>query len=538
MKKQQGNPQNAWVLQDTHFSDLLGYVYKKYYGEIWLFNNDLYVLRHDNLFQEVYKNVIDHPVLRPRIQSLKFVLEEELYNEFTDPKSATYQNLCRLSPERIRSIYIANLKDCGLNEIEDENNNLGNDPWIFYTVKGSLVSARSGADDGLVFLRSKQYPFSLKTQPHQPVLAVCWHVEDHSPETRLIRTRIQNRFDAWFTTLSHFKSLEPTLDDSGNVHGLDLLKPRTKKEISRLWENADLTPTHHPRLESKIITADIGIITALEEEAKSIADKLDHCEIFPGADQTYRIGYYPTRTGQVKTIVLCTPPNMGNVNSSLATYSLIKEFKPDVVFLVGIAGGKESEKQSGDKEPDINGTENSEIPPKVNVGDVVVARFIAPYEYEKIEAKQKGGKMVRASKHESRDKPCTGTLVQVAEILKTEWNSARDPNRIPNRPEGSDAKRNWAGVHVDTVASGSKVIADEFIQEEINNKQVWSRKIVALEMEGEGFAEAAMKTHTDFILVKGISDMANIKKRDDAWRRYASNAASQFVFDMIDRLEG
>lgn len=65
-------------------------------------------------------------------------------------------------------------------------------------------------------------------------------------------------------------------------------------------------------------------------------------------------------------------------------------------------------------------------------------------------------------------------------------------------------------------------------------KSLGKRKIVAVEMEGEGVAAFCSQHKIPFIMIKGISDFADAKK-SDLYAKFSSEAAAGFLFDLLKR---
>jgi len=101
--------------------------------------------------------------------------------------------------------------------------------------------------------------------------------------------------------------------------------------------------------------------------------------------------------------------------------------------------------------------------------------------------------------------------------------SWKDFANVP-RPDGTSGEPH---IHFGVIASGEKVVADEAVRDEIASGH---RKIKAIEMEGYGFGRAIWQSfdRVRHLVIKSISDRANINK-DDEWRQYAATCAASFA---------
>jgi nucleoside phosphorylase/tetratricopeptide (TPR) repeat protein len=250
------------------------------------------------------------------------------------------------------------------------------------------------------------------------------------------------------------------------------------------------------------VKADIGIVTALQVERDAILARLEEYTIeHDDSDPaTYFCGYISVADNDRRyRVVLVMLLGMGNNEASLSTQRMIERYQPKYVFVVGIAGG---------------------VKGKVELGDVVVAEFIHYYELAKLTDE--------GSENRVKQLPSDRLL----------YGRSRNPelanwsNSIVKLRPGKGKKRNQLPkVHHGPIASGEKVIAN---QSDIDDLVSQCPKLLAVEMEGYGVAHAASNRNPSpgFLEVRGISDLADVKK-DDKWRSYAADAAAAFVISLI-----
>lgn len=187
---------------------------------------------------------------------------------------------------------------------------------------------------------------------------------------------------------------------------------------------------------------------------------------------------------------------MGPINAAVTTSAALTALRPKRVLLVGICAG---------------------IADDVRLGDICVSDQVVDYDLGK----------VRDGKYTPRWRtfPSDADLVRAARnFTDPSWASTI----VTPRPDadGSDPQ-----VHVGTVLSGSKIVADLTMVDALQS--VWTQA-VGLEMEGGGSAAAAHEhaTHPSFILIKGVCDRATAEKNDD-WQEYAADAAGRYAISLI-----
>lgn len=81
------------------------------------------------------------------------------------------------------------------------------------------------------------------------------------------------------------------------------------------------------------------------------------------------------------------------------------------------------------------------------------------------------------------------------------------------------------------IASANIVVKDEKLREEIRDKH----KVLAIEMEGSGIADASVDNQAGFTVVRGVCDYVDSKK-NDAWHGYASLSAAAYTYELIKHL--
>jgi nucleoside phosphorylase len=268
---------------------------------------------------------------------------------------------------------------------------------------------------------------------------------------------------------------------------------------------------------------DFGIITGLTEEFEVLRKLFPPFkELSRDADIWYRTRV-EARNGANYEIVAAFQKDMNSLNAQQLTLSLIKRWEPAYIILLGIAGSFHEE---------------------VELGDVIVSQQIFYYDL---------GKAIRDGiQYRPEGYPCSTVLIrQAAAFLFDEafgtWRKAAGDSAAQKARQFTkdDQAAHRAAllahspkIHFGTVASGSLVIANKKKQRELLSLH---GKILGTEMEGAGVLHAtfAQELPTPAILIKGISDAADMNKaREDAkqyWRDLAKENSVRLVLELIRR---
>lgn len=241
----------------------------------------------------------------------------------------------------------------------------------------------------------------------------------------------------------------------------------------------------------------IGIITVLPEETQAVINQLNLVELDTAfGSRTFYVGELDGKQTCHK-VILTQQLSQGQESVIPAYYDLIHKFSPDIIFLVGIAGGIHNDADYCD----------------VVIGDEVVG-------YDKQKDTPDGIKR-RGTSHRlsAKLKPIIQSLQQ--SLFSNPLSSA------------DNSKHEIIRVYNENIASGSAVIANELskITEWIHQ---YNDKIFAVEMEAYGFSTAFYESELSdsssicgAVIIRGISDLADTKKKKTENYRYpaACNAA-------------
>ncbi|RSN52643.1 hypothetical protein DMH01_41465 [Amycolatopsis sp. WAC 04182] len=238
------------------------------------------------------------------------------------------------------------------------------------------------------------------------------------------------------------------------------------------------------------------ICTAIDLEYEAgRAHLIEPIEIHRERGTVYEVGTFPTVRGHWRVVLVRTGP--GNSVAGVALERAIATFAPQVVFFVGVAGGRKD----------------------VALGDVVVGDVI--YDYES--GKDAGNGFLPRIKTNAP----SHALVQLAGFVarRGRWQQRIRPGcpkRIPT-------------AVVKPIATGGKVVASSgsAIAKLLDQN---CGDAVAVEMEGNGFLHGAyVNNRVDALVVRGISDLLSGKTEnaDARWQPVAAAHAAAFAYELL-----
>lgn len=260
---------------------------------------------------------------------------------------------------------------------------------------------------------------------------------------------------------------------------------------------------------------DIAIITALPHPELEAVLKLNGGKWEEVKIENDFIQYFKTtfsENGRIKTVIAATADQMGMTASSHLATKMILYFKPQYLFMAGIAAGIEGR--------------------GLGFGDILVAEQSWDYG---------SGKMVereRKSETEPADiyfEPDTRDI-QLSADLKAKINTfkltkATILDQIQNAWQG-DTPQTKLQLHLGPIGSGSYVISSDSTLKDI---KVHHRKLLGVEMETFGVYYAASHSPepvTKAISIKSVSDYGDGKK-NDKYQKYAAYTSAQFIYHFI-----
>jgi adenosylhomocysteine nucleosidase len=254
--------------------------------------------------------------------------------------------------------------------------------------------------------------------------------------------------------------------------------------------------------------ADIGIITTLSEETQAMAKVLAaagelreraHDGGFRCTEADIEIGHRRLRT------VLTQADSPGQRPTVIAFERLRRTYAPEIIALVGIAGG---------------------IHPALRLGDVVVAHEVIYYDLRK----EKNGETLRRG----QARPIPGTMRRAVNHF---FSREGEPWKTHiGHPDGSVRE---CSVLPGPIGSGEAVVADRNsrIRQYVSD---FNDKVLCLETEAGGLAEAFHQMAggpdvSGWLVVRGISDLADADKAD-TYHNIASRHAAVVLLRILPDL--
>jgi nucleoside phosphorylase len=486
------NPQ-AWLVETTELDTFLDLAYSDHYGEIWLFNNDLEVIRGEDTFRELYLERIAGR-LKNNIDAVKILIRPDQASAFFGPNPDSklinkFRQIATMPDgvKRLSTFYFG-----VANDVKIPGNFGANPPrentWVFYTHRGHL-----DLNSGVVMVRNAQFPFA---GPEHRIVVV-WLLRDQ----QVLQKRLKEVFQSYFHNTDIFswmkvKSTEPF--DFELVKGTE--SPETKsRRLLREDQNAPTPLSLRDRV-------DVAIVAALPEEMAALEKILGgETRPTPLPRDSYRYVLFKSKNGW-RTVLLATLNSQGGVPAAAITWDLLEKWKPNHVILVGVAGGDPRETTQ-------------------RLGDVVIGEIVLGYELAKV----KGKKVLSRPRTYEPDLALRNAAGKACKHWPKTFKDLK-------RPEGHKAS---CKVHLMAIGSGSKLVAGSGFFKFLGNLH---EKIHATEMEGDGVGYACDQhpIGAHMLVVKGIMDRSDGASRAselrDEWKRYAAVTAAQFVRDVLEHL--
>lgn len=274
-----------------------------------------------------------------------------------------------------------------------------------------------------------------------------------------------------------------------------------------------MVPNAYPAPRGRIGRAQVAVLTVIEEEFDAVSEALGICANIPGTPYFVR----SAADGPDWDVVLSQCPDRSNVPFRGEAGEVIEDFRPQVLLLVGIAGGI----------CDENGVGRDGISP----GDVLIAEYVDYVDFLKITDE---GTFVR---HYAIDYPSLHLRRVISIPLRKTFNLAAAVAKTP--PQATSPK-----IHIGAIASGEKVMGgvDNRMQQQLLKP---FDKALAIDMESIGIARAVCERRTSFwynpryAIIRGISDLVGPAGNDEmraGWKPFAAHTAAVVAREFIQRL--
>ncbi|MGW1789382.1 5'-methylthioadenosine/S-adenosylhomocysteine nucleosidase family protein [Streptomyces tubercidicus] len=261
--------------------------------------------------------------------------------------------------------------------------------------------------------------------------------------------------------------------------------------------NNNGTPADEEAADERTATWDIGVVTILSEELRSVVDELKlERQKEPGGLHFYR-GKHITPESTIH-IVATQSQSQGQRSAMAALENLRRHYDPRLWALVGVGGGIHDE--------------------HARIGNVIVSTDIVYYENRKINPR---GNVRRRGEHRQAPAP----VVHAVNAFFTDHGT---PARVHGQLS-THATQEFE-VYPGVIGSGEAVIADREsdIRSYLTN---YHEKVLAVDMEAGGLSQYWQENsihgaiNPGWIVIRGVSDNADEEKGHGYHELAARNAA-------------
>jgi nucleoside phosphorylase len=260
----------------------------------------------------------------------------------------------------------------------------------------------------------------------------------------------------------------------------------------------------------------VGIVTIIEEEFEAVRKVFDLNVNIPGT------GYFVTNDPGARQwdVALVQASDRSNVPVSADVTDFMEDLRPQILILLGVAGGLCKEDNTGRD--------------GIRPGDVLFADQVHYVEFLKIED---GNTRVRSYAVDHPSEPLRKNVC--TPISKTF--RIRDHLDETIQPPAADAP---CKIHVGGIVSAEKVLGD--VRSDIQRKLLEPfDKPLAVDMESIGMARAVCHGrgsfwyHPRYVIVRGISDLVAEEENNEQraqWKTFAAHAAALVAREFVQTL--
>ena len=274
--------------------------------------------------------------------------------------------------------------------------------------------------------------------------------------------------------------------------------------------------------------ADIGILTVIPPELewtrRALGIPLDSRRKARGGRVYYFREVPALFAPKPYRIALTCIGEAGTAECAAAATSLIHEYRPKIVILVGIAAG---------------------IKDQVRIGSVVFSERVWGYEKQAVLT----GRRRRTVSIPRPDAPPLTFMIQqdVTNYISIAGMEQRIDRRFVDLggkyPEASTADdgghrrrakhiADAPSVHFVTVASGNKLLRNPRVLRRLQS--TGHGRIKVGEMEASGLATACHQENVHWLVIRGVSDFGD-KSKSDSFHSFAAQMAAAVVADFVER---
>ena len=226
----------------------------------------------------------------------------------------------------------------------------------------------------------------------------------------------------------------------------------------------------------------IGIIFAMDEEIDSFKNNI----VIDNEYDIFDLHFFEGNYNNIDCILVTS--GVGKVNAARTTQILIDNYKVDLIFNVGVAGG-------------VNNS--------LSVGDIVIGKKMVQHDFD-----------ITAFNHEKGYIPKVGVYIDADDYLIN----------LAERVNDNGDYHTFTGV----IASG-----DIFCTEEAMSMKI-AKKFDALcvEMEGASIAQVCYLSHIPFLVIRCISDIPNNQNvmTYEEFLEISSKRVADFLIKILKKL--
>lgn len=271
-------------------------------------------------------------------------------------------------------------------------------------------------------------------------------------------------------------------------------------------------------LDANVVPMTVGLVVALPQEMNEIQRAFR-----PEGERTSRLGdkfYHCVHQQHPKIEVwMAQMHDMGLLAAAHSTNQLIRELQPDLLVLCGIAGRLDEDLQLGDV---VIPRSVTHYMAKSKVEDTTTNGFTFQFEGDRYQ--------VDAALHAQ----VLHLVQQMISRNAPELSRQQIGDIFPDLPAGLPAQ---ITVTFDPIVSGDIVCASVHFKRLLRDR-AGQRKGAALEMEAAGLAHIAQYNRVPWLVIRGISDGADLdKSRTDAnWRKAAAYTSGAILAALLPGL--
>lgn len=255
---------------------------------------------------------------------------------------------------------------------------------------------------------------------------------------------------------------------------------------------------------------DIGIICALTEEYNEMKSAFGNDkwtkESLAGSPFTYHSTSLTTRQGDTYKVIAACANKPGASTTSILSTLIFQNFHVDYLFMVGFSAGFKSK--------------------GLKLGDVVVAESVQDYASGKLIDNKDGEiKLLK----EINQLPGNAMLVSIAKTMASDNNLISKLNADLANNHLKKDEHNMVQVEVAPTVCGPFVVTSTILTNKFKKD---SRKLQGLDMEGFGLYLTSHLLDKKSLWIKGVSDYADLKKKDN-YHQAAAFASARFLYYLI-----